>query len=118
MKDLLDASLESLDAYMLSRFLSFPADYRLPFREFGMAIGLHAVERIEGLIEEKPDVLDTNHPVYSKIKHLRRSVRLGEAIEKFWLDPQNRRSKSWTEHQDINIVMLATTLAPDGYLKL
>ncbi|MGD9082806.1 MAG: hypothetical protein PVJ50_06225 [Desulfobacterales bacterium] len=43
---------------------------------------------------------------------------MGEAIEKFWLDPKNRRAKSWTEHQDINSVMLATSLAPDGYLKL
>jgi hypothetical protein len=43
---------------------------------------------------------------------------LGEAIEKFWLEPQNRIAKTWTEHQDINSVMLATSLAPDAYLKL
>jgi hypothetical protein len=43
---------------------------------------------------------------------------LGEAIEKFWLDPQNRTAESWTGHQDINSVMLATSLAPDGFLKL
>jgi len=118
LKDLLESSLASLDAYMLSRFLSFPAEYRLPFRELGMAIGLHAVERIEGLMEEKPDVFDKNNPIYSQIKYLRRFIRLGEAIEKFWLDPQNRIAKSWTEHQDINSVMLATSLAPDGYFKL
>jgi len=118
LQDLLESSLASLDTYMLDRFLSFLAEYRLPFRESGMAIGLHAVERIEGLIEEKPDVFDKNHPVHSKIKHLGRFARLGEAIEKFWLDPQNRMAKTWTEHQDINSVMLATSLAPDGYLKL
>jgi len=116
--NLLESSLASLDAFMLDRFLSFPAEYRLPFREFGMAVGLHAVERIEGLMEEKPDVFDKNHPVCSQIKYLRRFIPLGEAIEKFWLDPQNRRAKTWTEHQDINSVMLATSLAPDGYLKL
>ena len=115
---LLESSLAGLDAYTLSHFLNFPADHRLPFREFGIAIGLHAVERIKGLIEEKPDVFDNNHPIYMQIKHLRRFARLGEAIEKFWLDPQNRIAKSWTEHQDINSVMLATSLAPDGYLKL
>jgi hypothetical protein len=118
LQDLLESSLASLDTYMLDRFLSFPAEYRLPFRELGMAIGLHAVERIEGLIEEKPDVFDKNHPIYSQIKHLGRSARLGEAIEKSWLEPQNRIAKTWTEHQDINSVMLATSLAPDGYLKL
>jgi len=114
----MSASLASLDAYMLDRFLSFPAEYRLPFRELGMAIGLHAVERIQGLMAEKPDVFGKNHPVYSQIKHLRRFIHLGEAIEKSWLDPQNRMAKTWTEHQDINSVMLATSLAPDGYLKL
>jgi hypothetical protein len=118
LKDLLESSLASLDTYMLDRFLSFPAEYRLPFRELGMAIGLHAVERIEGLMEEKANVFDKNHPVYSQIKYLGRFARLGEAIEKFWLDPQNRMAKTWTEHLDINSVMLATSLAPDGYLKL
>ncbi|MBW2015099.1 MAG: hypothetical protein JRI69_15215 [Deltaproteobacteria bacterium] len=116
--NLLESSLASLDAYMLDRFLSFPAEYRLPFRELGMAIGLHAVERIEGLFEEKPNVFEKNHPVYSQIKGLMRFARLGEAIEKFWLDPQNRMAKTWTEHQDINSVMMATSLAPDSYLKL
>jgi hypothetical protein len=116
-KDLLEASQASLDTYMLSRFLSFPAEYRLPFRELGMAIGLHAVERIEGLMEKKPNVFDKNHTVYSQIKHFKRLIRLGEEIENFWLDPQNRSAKTWTEHHDINSVMLATSLAPDSFLK-
>jgi len=118
LKDLLESSLAGFDAYKLSHFLNFPAEHRLPFRELGMAIGLHAVERIEGLIKEKQDVFDKNHLIYSQIKHLGRFARLCEAIDKFWLDPQNRIAKSWTEHQDINSVMLATSLAPDGYLKL
>jgi hypothetical protein len=118
LQDLLESSLASLDTYMLDRFLSFSAEYRLPFRELGMAIGLHAVERIHGLMEEKPDVFDENHPVYSQIKRLGRFIHLGEAIEKFWLEPQNRLGKTWTEHQDINSVMLGTRLAPDGYLIL
>ena len=63
-------------------------------------------------------MLKKNHSIYSQIKQLRRFARLGEAIEEFWLDPQNRTVKTWTEHQDINGVMLATSLAPDGYLKL
>jgi len=62
--------------FLLDRFLSFPAEYRLPFREFGMAIGLHAVERIEGLMGEKPNVFSKNHPVCSQIKYLRRFLIL------------------------------------------
>ena len=57
LKDLLESSLAGLDAYNLSYFLNVPADYRLPFRELGLSIGLHAVERIERLIEDKPDVV-------------------------------------------------------------
>jgi hypothetical protein len=117
LQDLLESSLASLNTYLLDRFLSFPVEYRLAFRELGMAIGLHAVERIDGLMEEKPDVFHKNHPVYSQIKDLRRFARLGEAIEEFWLDSRNRTAKTWTEHQDINRVMLATCLVPDGYLK-
>jgi hypothetical protein len=117
-QDLLESSPTSLDTYLLDRFLSFPAEYRLPFRELGMAIGLHAVERIQGLMAEKPDVFGKNHPVHSQIKHLGRFIHLGEAIENSWLDPQNRMAKTWTEHQDINSVMLATSLAPDGFLTL
>jgi hypothetical protein len=73
---------------------------------------------IEGLIDEKPKMLANNRAIHSQIKALRRFARLGEAIEKFWLDPQNRTAESWTGHQDINSVMLATSLAPDGFLKL
>jgi hypothetical protein len=35
----------------------------------------------------------------------------------FWLEPRNRRSRIWDEHRDINSVMLATSLMPEGYLE-
>jgi hypothetical protein len=41
---------------------------------------------------------------------------LAETIESFWLEPANRENGTFTEHRDINTVMLATSLAPDGYL--
>jgi len=43
---------------------------------------------------------------------------LREDIEMFWLERTNREANTWTEHRDINMVMLATSLAPDGYLTL
>ena len=116
--DLLDYSLAGLDACLQSRFLDLPADRRLAFRELGMAIGLHALERIEGLIAEKPKMIDNSPSIYSLVGVLRRFARLGEAIEKFWLDPRNRTAENWTAHRDINSVMLATSLAPNGYLNL
>jgi hypothetical protein len=43
---------------------------------------------------------------------------LAEYIEAFWSDPTHRLSKTWIDHHDINMVMLATSLAPGGYLCL
>jgi hypothetical protein len=40
------------------------------------------------------------------------------SIEKFWLNPKHQTQNSWLEHGDINNVMLATSLLPDGYLQL
>lgn len=74
--------------------LGAPAARRLAFRELGLAIGLAAAERL-GV---------TPFPT------------LREQIQTFWLVAEHRRAASWTEHQDINDVMLATSLAPDGYL--
>jgi hypothetical protein len=41
---------------------------------------------------------------------------IGEMIEEFWFDDTHRRPDTWKEHRDINMVMLATSLAPDTYL--
>jgi len=41
-----------------------------------------------------------------------------EGIEKFWLDPASRENKTWRAHREINMVMLATSLAPEGFLSL
>ncbi|MCA1786733.1 MAG: hypothetical protein LC657_12225 [Desulfobacteraceae bacterium] len=41
-----------------------------------------------------------------------------DIIESFWLAPENQQVPTWIDHQDINQVMLATSLLPDGYLNL
>jgi hypothetical protein len=103
----------SLEAFDRSRALERFAAARLPFRELGMAIGLAAVARMtreaaRSAVRLPPDV----------VAHLMRHVPLAEAIEAFWLDPGHREAESWTGHTDINAVMLATALVPDGYLDL
>lgn len=118
LNDLLESSLAGLNAYMGSHFLNLPVDYRLAFRELAMSIGLHSVERIKELVVKRPDVFLGNHSLYSRIDHFGRYTRLRETIEKFWLEPRNRKSQSWTANRDINSVVLATSLAPDGYLEL
>ncbi len=115
---LLESSQTGLDAYARGPQFGLPADYRLAFRELGMTIGLHAVERIEARVGKKPDASSWKHPVSLQLDRLKRHTRLTEEIETFWLDPKNREVSSWADHPDINSVMLATSLAPDGYLHL
>ncbi len=105
---LLDAARSGLALYIRGGDLQLPARYRLAFREFGLAIGLHAVERMQAATPGQRAQLEV----------LKQYLPLAGDIEAFWLDPAQQRSATWIEHQDINTVMLATSLAPDGYLDL
>ena len=77
-----------------------PASRRLGFRELGLAIGLASARRSPRLA------------VFEAYAALRAE------LESFWLDPAHRRAETWSEHRDINEVMLATSLVPDGFLEL
>lgn len=41
---------------------------------------------------------------------------LCDEIEGFWLHAGHQKNQTWCDHNDINAVMLATSLAPDGFL--
>lgn len=114
--DLLEASLTGLQAYVRAGALESPARYRLPFRELGLAIGLHALERLKQLIEESPDLSSSQRSLRGQVQTLERYGALADTIEAFWLEPANRKVSSFTDHRDINTVMLATSLCPHGYL--
>jgi hypothetical protein len=88
------AAHAGLRAYLDTRELEGPAQSRLAFRELGLAIGL---------------ATRTFNPSL-------RSTRA--SIEDFWLDQRVRNASGWAAHEDINDVMLATSLVPDGYLAL
>jgi len=115
---LLDSSQPGLESYSKKNPMTLPADYRLAFRELGLSIGLHAIERLKKLIRKNPGHSDKDHSLNTRIEALTKFLSLSEKIETFWLDPTNREAESWTEHRDINMVMLATSLGPDGYLSL
>ena len=83
-----------------------------------MSIGLRAVKKLQELIKYNPGCFDKQQPLHSLIEGLIRYDQLREDIEMFWLERTNREANTWTEHRDINMVMLATSLAPDGYLTL
>ena len=105
---LLEASRSGLARYVQGGDLQLPARYRLAFRELGLAIGLHAVERMQAAAPGQR----------VQLAALAQYLPLAGDIEAFWLDPAQQRSETWIEHQDINTVMLATSLVPDGYLDL
>ena len=115
---LLNASRTGLQSCERGNALTLPADYRLAFRELGLSIGLHAAEKLRGLIEQTPRDFKMKNRLQSRMEDMMRYAPLVGVIEAFWLAPANRQGESWTGHRDINTVMLATSLAPDGYLSL
>jgi hypothetical protein len=118
LETLLESSLFGLDSFVKENSLKLPAGNRLAFRELGLSIGLQAVEKIRELIEQKFGLLREKDSLHSVVKSLSRYAGLREIIEKFWLKGRNREADSWIAHHDINWVMLATSLAPDGFLEL
>jgi hypothetical protein len=117
-KTLLESSLEGLEVYTRDYPLRLPASYRLAFRELGLSIGLAVIEKIKGLIREKEGCFAGEGELSSIVSSLLRYVPLRETIQTFWLQKANQESKSWRNHLDIDMVMLATSLTPDGYLNL
>ncbi len=115
---LLGSCLAGLRSYADNNSLSLPAGYRLAFRELGLSIGLQAVDKIRGLIAKHPDAFTGKYPLHSRIEALGEFSPLIREIESFWLEPANRQANSWMAHHDINMVMLATSLSPDGYLTI
>ncbi len=118
LEDLLKSCLTGLQSFIKSGSLNLPAEYRLAFREIGLCIGLHGIDRLQALLEKKSR-LHNIYPGLSKyLSMLLQYSPLIELIENFWLEPDRRRAASWIEHGDINMVMLATSLLPDGFLQV
>ena len=118
LESLLQDIVLSLQAFVTHNQLNLPAEYRLAFRELGLAIGLHAINRIQKIIKQHPDKFNNADQLSSTISKLSRFHQIAQLIENFWSEPEHQLVNSWLEHADINNVMLATSLAPDGYLYL
>ncbi len=91
---LLESSLLGLESWARKNPLKLPADYRLAFRELGLSIGLRAVERLQGLIEKSPGLLNKKLPLHSRIESLMRYTSFSEKIEMFWLEEANQKANS------------------------
>jgi hypothetical protein len=117
---ILDGLLE--DAVHSLRFVSQdgrfdrPASYRLAFRELGLSIGLRAAPLMRASIVRRPERFPQREALLTRIASIAMYSPLIEHIERFWLEPRNQSAATWTDHLNINAVMLATSLVPDAYL--
>ena len=118
LESLLAASLAGLQYYARGGELQLPPGDRLAFRELGLAIGLHAVTRLWEAAHQNPTGPSASAGVVERLQALMHYVPIRDGIESFWRDPAHRLATTWSEHRDINEVMLATSLAPDGFLVL
>jgi hypothetical protein len=115
---LLEAALWGLASFARKDPFNHPADLRLAFRELGMSIGFRAIEKLDEWIKNHPQQMETGPSLRTWIEPLSPFASFREQIESFWLDRRNRAVRSWTDHREINMVMLATSLAPEGYFTM
>jgi hypothetical protein len=109
LRRLLAAALEGLALYSRRGEWREAASRRLAFRELGLAIGLSSINLIQKLGPAEQGVRGS-------LDALASYREIGSAIVSFWLHPEHRETRPWSEHRDINEVMLATSLVPEGHL--
>jgi hypothetical protein len=105
--ELLGAGGDGLRAYVASPERRRAAAHRLAFRELGLAIGLASVDR-----------LARSAAPPRRIGELAPHAGIEAELLRFWLDPAHRDTPAWRAHADIDDVMLATALLPDGYVTI
>ena len=103
-----EAAAVSVEAVRRRAFSDRPTA-RLAFRELGLALGMAAVDRL-------PDLVGGREGPAGHLRTLTRARPLRDQILGFWTTPSHQGARAWREHEDINTVMLATALAPEGYL--
>ena len=111
----LGSALIGLDAYASMRDLDRPAGHRLAFRELGLSIGLSAVEEMVRCREEQPNYFKQGN-LNNYLDSLFEFLPLRETIEEFWQEERNQQASTWRDHQEINMVTLACSLAPGQFL--
>jgi hypothetical protein len=113
----LNSAMLGMEAFANGGSLKYPAKYRLAFRELGLSIGLAALANLRKELDENPKLFREGS-WHRRVEALLAYAPLRETIEQFWIDGRNREAGTWTEHREINMVMLATSLAPDEFLMI
>ena len=114
LKVVLNSSLMGIGSFLKSNSLRLPPDYRLAFRELGLSIGLNSLNFLKKWLIDNSINNQTNEIIASLMNY----SFLANEIEDFWILGKNRQSRSWAEHREINMVMLATSLAPKQFLNI
>jgi hypothetical protein len=70
------------------------------------------------LIRHHPALFKNAGSLQCKVEAVSEYVPLQDSITEFWILGKNREAATWTEHAEISLVMLATSLEPDGFLTL
>jgi len=118
LEELLQDIEYALCAFMRHKPFSCLAEHRIAFRELGLAIGLQAISKMLKLIKQQSKCFRHPNLLIGLLEKLYVYYPVHDIIEKFWLNPKHQSFDAWQEHSDINSVMLATSLHPDGYLQL
>ena len=115
---ILNAAAPGVRAFATGQATRMPPEHRLAFRELGLAIGLAGVQRMGSLMDRGPGVFAGDGQLRGRVRSLAAYEPLRQAIMEFWLDERSRTAITWVEHREINMVMLATSLAPEGFLTI
>ena len=100
-RKLLDESIYGLESFSSHFNNAIDANQRLAFRECGLSHGLRVLWKNRDSVSQFVPEIDA----------LDRYMHLVDAIEDFWSQQENRQGPTWTDHLDINAVMLAASLA-------
>lgn len=115
---LLTASIAGLHHYRAQGELQRKAAQRLAFRELGLSIGLQGMAIVQGQLSSRGSAFRDAPRTARSLQAIAALSALAPEIEAFWIEPEHRASTPWREHQDINDVMLATSLLPDACQRL
>jgi len=114
--NILQSTVTSIRSYIGTGQLSLSQDYRLAFRELGLSIGLKGLKLMEIFMRDHPETFTATHK--NLLKEIKNYQHISQDIDEFWLKPLNQKSMNWKKHRDINMVMLATSLCPQGFLRI
>ncbi|MFB6263047.1 MAG: hypothetical protein ABEL76_05400, partial [Bradymonadaceae bacterium] len=115
---LLAAADRGLDRFAADFRPDESAARRLAFRELGLALGLAAVDRMRNWSGGNSSVFPAGSDRTDHLDSLAAHAELRRKIVSFWRRDPHQKTQSWREHRNINQVMLAAALAPEGCLHL